>query len=340
MQSDRQKLRWGILSTGKIAKTFADELQYCRLGYLEAVAGTSAQKAADFAIAYPNARALENFNALVLDSDVDAIYVASPHPSHLHWACKALEAGKAVLCEKPITMNYSDTLELVECARKNKVLLTEAFKYRCQPHTAQILDWIRTGVIGRIGLIQASFSFNSSKLSADHRLFAKELGGGAILDLGCYPLSVARLIAGAAMHKNSADPVELFAVGNCHQVTGVDTEASALLKFEGGIHAEISCATTLHRKCGLFVYGDSGYIHCENFFTRGKEIQVTLKLQDQPAETHELRSEFAPFTLEADAFADAFLGGKTEADFMPLDDSLGNMRALDRWRQSLGAFYD
>lgn len=339
MNHHSKKLRWGILSTGKIARVFADELEFSRLSCLEAVAGTSAEKGRDFASGYPNTRAVEDCDALIRDPNVDAIYVASPHPSHLEWSRKAIEAGKAVLCEKPITMKYADASQLVDCAREHKVLLTEAFKYRCQPHTLQILDWIRTGAIGRIGLIQSAFAFNASNSPLDHRLFAKKLGGGAILDLGCYPLSLVRLLAGAALQQKFADPIELHATGNCHPETGVDTEAFALLKFDGRIHAEISCASTLHRENHLHVYGDKGYIHAKDFFTRGKEFQLTLKRQGQAEESNVIRSDLGPFALEADAFAEAYFKNQTEAEFMPWEDSLGNMRALDRWRQCLGAFY-
>lgn len=340
MTHHSKKLRWGILSTGNIAKVFADELAFSRLGQLEAVAGTSAEKGRDFASKYPGTRALDNCDALIRDPSVDAVYVASPHPSHFEWSRKAIEAGKAVLCEKPITMNYSDTLELINCARKHNVLLTEGFKYRCQPHTLQIVDWIRSGTIGRVGLIQSTFAFNASKFPDDHRLFSRELGGGAILDIGCYPLSLARLLAGAALQQNFADPIELHATGNRHPKTGVDTEASALLKFDGRIHAEISCATTLHRKSNLYIYGQKGYIHAVNFFTREKEFNLTLKLQGEPEKTVEVKAAAGPFTLEADAFAEAYFNLKTEADFMPWDDSLGNMRALDQWQYSLNTFYD
>ncbi len=139
---------------------------------------------------------------------MEAVYIATPHPMHADWALKAAKAGKHILCEKPLTMNHPDSARVVDAARRNRVFLMEAFMYRCHPQTARLVELIRKKCVGEVRLIQASFCFEAP-VDVHHRLFNPRLGGGGILDIGCYPVSMARLIAGAVLGKPFAEPLEV-----------------------------------------------------------------------------------------------------------------------------------
>ena len=192
-----QRLRWGILGAGTIARTFARGLAASRTGTLVAVGSRSLATAESFGDEFDVAHRYGSYDDLLADADVQAVYIATPHPMHAEWAIKAAEAGKHILCEKPLTLNHAEAMAVVEAARAHNVFLMEAFLYRCHPQTAALVDLIQAGAIGAVRLIQATYGFNAT-FNPDGRLFRQDLGGGGILDVGCYPVSFARLIAGAA----------------------------------------------------------------------------------------------------------------------------------------------
>ena len=201
------KLRWGILSTGHIAGVFARGVAASQTGELVAVASREPAAAGRFAREFGAARAHGSYESLLADPGVQAVYVATPHPLHAEWAMRAAHAGKHILCEKPLTVNRASAERVVAEARAAGVLLMEAFMYRCHPQTARVVELVRAGGIGRVGLVQATFSFNRG-FEAGHRLWSRRLGGGGILDVGCYPVSFARLVAGAVDGAPFADPVQ------------------------------------------------------------------------------------------------------------------------------------
>jgi predicted dehydrogenase len=198
--TDFPSVRWGILSTGNIARTFARGLRDSQSGQLLAVASRDQASADKFAAELDVPRAYSSYDALLADAEIDAVYIATPHPMHAQWAIRAADAGKHVLCEKPLTLNSPEAARAVEAAQRNGVQLMEAFMYRCHPQTAKIVELIQSGALGEIRGVEASFGF-SSGAGADSRLHAPELGGGAILDVGCYAVSFCRLVAGAAQGK-------------------------------------------------------------------------------------------------------------------------------------------
>src|ERR1019366_7501512 len=214
-----------------------------------------------FARKYRISKAHGSYKDILKDPSVDAVYIATPHPMHIEGVIKAAKARKHILCEKPLGMNASEAKRMVEAVRKNKVFFMEAFMYRCHPQTAKIVQLIRNGMIGEVRLIEASFCFNNP-VDPKHRLFNKKLGGGGILDIGCYPASFARLVAGAAPGKLFLDPVQMK--GFLHPgKTGVDEWAVATLKFKGDILAEISCATRADKAGIARVCGSKGTLIIE-----------------------------------------------------------------------------
>ena len=188
--------RWGILATGRIAKTLGDAVVASATGELVAVGSRSQASAEAFATNYDGLTAHETYQGLIDDPDVDALYVATPHPQHAEWTIKALEAGKAVLCEKPMAVNHPQVMAMVQKATDTQTFLMEAFMYRTHPQTRRLIELLREGAIGEIRHIHASFGFHAP-FNAQHRLFANDLAGGGIMDVGCYPVSMARLIADA-----------------------------------------------------------------------------------------------------------------------------------------------
>jgi predicted dehydrogenase/predicted oxidoreductase len=344
MSTPATPLRWGILSTGRIAGTFARGVAASRSGRVIAVGSRSAESAARFAaehgIAAEHAHA--SYPALLADADVEAVYIATPHPEHVEWAVKAAEAGKHVLCEKPAGLNRGEAMVMVQAARRAGVLFMEAFMYRCHPQTAKLVELIRGGAIGEVKLISAAFGFRSD-YQPESRLWKNALGGGGILDVGCYPMSFARLVAGAATGAPFAEPVEVTGVGQLHPESGVDVCATASVSFAGGIVAQLSTAIGVAIDNSARVFGAEGWIEVPNpwiVMKRGGVQQI--RLHRRGASEPEILEVEAPdvYSLEADAFAGALRSGADAVPAMSPDDTLGNLAALDRWRRAIGLHYE
>lgn len=239
-------IRWGILSTGHIAGIFAEGVLSSKSGRLTAVGSRSLVSAREFSKKYRIPQAYGSYQELLKDPFVEAVYIATPHPLHARWVIQAAKAGKHILCEKPLTMNYPDTVKVIQAARVSGVFLMEAFMYRCHPQTAKVVELIRQKAIGEVRLIQAAFCFDKP-LDPKHRLFNRKLGGGGILDIGCYPVSMARLLAGAALKKSFVEPLEVKGIAVMGTKSRVDEMALASLKFPGDILAELSCCTRVDR---------------------------------------------------------------------------------------------
>ncbi|MCM8788874.1 MAG: Gfo/Idh/MocA family oxidoreductase, partial [Candidatus Omnitrophica bacterium] len=234
----KKHLSWGIISTGSIAGAFAEGIGKSETGSLVAVASRDIKKAQVFAEKFNVPKAYGSYEQLLQDSLVEAVYIATPHPTHAEWAIKAAEAGKHILCEKPIGINHAEAMAIIEAAAENNVFLMEAFMYRCHPQTKKLVELLQQKVIGDVRVIQATFSFYAS-FNPESRLYNNSLGGGGILDVGCYCTSMARLVAGVATTGEIAEPVELKGYGHIGS-TGVDEWAIAAVKFPNDIVAQLS----------------------------------------------------------------------------------------------------
>ncbi len=343
MSSPASPLRWGILSTGRIAGTFARGVAASRTGRLVAVGSRSAESAARFAAEHgiPGEHAHASYDALLADAEVEAVYIATPHPEHIEWAVQAAEAGKHVLCEKPAGINHGEAMVMIQAARRAGVLFMEAFMYRCHPQTAKVVELVRGGAIGEVKMITAGFGFRSD-YNPESRLWKNALGGGAILDVGCYPMSFARLVAGAASDAPFAEPVEVNGAGQLHPESGVDVCAVASLRFASGIVAQLSTSIGATIDSSARVFGTEGWIEVPHPWVLmksggGQQIRLHRRGAAQP----EIFEADAPnvYSLEADAFADALRSGARAVPAMSPDDTLGNLAALDRWRRAIGLEY-
>jgi predicted dehydrogenase/diketogulonate reductase-like aldo/keto reductase len=342
MSHPASHLAWGILGTGNIARTFARGLARSRTGRLAAIGSRAAGSADKFAAEFGPLQAHVSYEALLADPNVQAVYISVPHPAHAEWCVKAARAKKHILCEKPLTLNHAEAMVVAEAARENGVFLMEAFMYRCHPQAKRLVELVRAGAIGEVGVIQAAFSFRSD-FNAESRLFKNELGGGGILDVGCYTTSIARLVAGAAQGKPFADPIHLTGRARLHPQTGVDLYAVASAEFPGGILAQLATGVALNQENGLRVFGTEGSLHLPTPYLMAREggrtsIFLTRKGAAKPEEIIIETSDYL-YALEADAVGDALAAGQLESPCVPVADSLGNMAALDAWRAAAGLEY-
>jgi predicted dehydrogenase len=337
------KLNWGIMTTGWIARKFATDLAQSRTGRLVAVGARKLADAEKFAADFGGARAHGSYEALLADPEVTAVYIGTPHPWHAEWAIRAAEAGKHILCEKPLTLRRTDTERVIAAAKKHNVLLMEAFMYRLHPQTRKLVELVRSGAIGELRLIRASFSVVCI-FDPEHRMFKKALGGGAILDLGCYPVSFSRHIAGAAQGRVFAEPVEFKATGRVHPQCGTDEFAAAVAKYPGNIVAELSCGSTFLNDHSAQIYGTKGWIDVPNPFTPGLLGQVEKIIVHRNGgaapETVDIASPgVGLYAFEADAVAEALARGACEVPEAPWADSIGTAGMLDQWLAAAGVDY-
>ena len=332
-------IKWGILGTGAIAKAFADALQETE-GELVAVASQSLQRAEDFSKSY-NCTAIEGYQSLISLPEVEAIYVATPHTSHFELSAECLRNKKAVLCEKPMTINATETMALIDISRKNNTLLMEAFMYKIHPQTQQVMKVIQENLTSPLS-IRAEFCF-SVDVPESHRLVNKELGGGSILDIGCYPMSISRHAVGAVNGKNFMNPASIEGQGELNS-QGIDLNASAKLVFEDGSLAEIKSATNLSSASDVEISDGKTTVvlnqpwHCGEFTER--KSQITLKKSNGDKESIDITTDKGLYALEIDHFSENLKNHNTESDLIPHNDSHGNMIALDTWRKELKVVYD
>lgn len=337
-------VNWGILAPGRIAEKFARGVAASNSGRLAAVGSRSGERAREFAQRHGIGRAHDSYEALLADAEVEIVYIATPHPMHLEWMIKAARAGKHILCEKPLGLNRAEAERMIATARECGVFLMEAFMYRCHPQTEKITELIRAGALGEVGLVQAAFGYNRP-FDSESRSWRNELGGGGILDVGCYPVSFSRLVAGAAEGKGNVflDPVAVNGAGVTHPQTGVDVCAAATLKFPTGMMAQVSTSVGLQQENTARIYGTKGWLHVIEPWTpsRNEGGRARMRLHRAEGGTEEIVLPYQEneYALEADVAAACVVAGKHEARQMGWADSLGNAAALDRWLEVAGVRY-
>lgn len=333
---------WGIIGPGSIAHNFADGLAQCASGRLVAIAGRNDERRDRFGDAY-GVEAIHRHRttaALLADPAVDAVYIATPHPWHAALAIECLHAGKPVLVEKPAGMTAAEVTTVTELAAAKGLLFIEAFMYRCHPQIARLLEILASGEIGRPLHVRTSFGFNATFDPAS-RLFDKALGGGGILDVGGYPVSLARLVAGAARDLPFDEPVAVKGTGLL-AATGVDAVAYGLLTFAGGFTAEIACAVSRQMENSAVITGEKGCITLPDPWVPGRNAgpsDAVIHVQSATGErTETLRHAQMLFAFEAEMASRAVADGLTAAPHPAMSpaESRGNAIVLDRWRAELG----
>ena len=338
-----EHVRWGIIGAGAIAQTFAAGVAASKTGELIAV-GSREQGSADaFGARFDIPRRYGRYEHILADQDVDAVYISTPHTFHAEWAIRAANAGKHLLVEKPLGINHAEAMAVVEAARQNDVFLMEGFMYRCHPQTARLVGLVKSGVIGKVRVIEASFAFRAD-VKPEHRLANQELAGGGILDVGGYPISVARLIAGAALGRDFVDPIEVHGAGHLGETSRVDEWAVATLKFSGDIVAQVMTGTRIPAANDVRIFGDEGWIVVPAPWTlRGSNpvssIFVHRSDESEPREVV-VDAGAGPWAIEADTVALFMEARQAASPAMSWDDTLGNVQTQDRWREAIGLLYD
>ncbi len=333
-------VRWGILACGTIANAFAKALKEAEGNELYAVAARDADRAQAFADEHGASRAYGSYEAMLADPEVEAVYIATIHPLHLEWVAHCVQAGKHVLCEKPLTMNLREAKRAQKLATDKRCLLREAFMYRHHPQTQAVVDLVESGRIGAVRMIEANFCFNSG-VNPESRLQARAMGGGGILDVGCYTMSFARLIAGRARGRLFAEPLELKAVGHLDAETKTDMWTTASLRFEGDILAKCTCAVRMGADNHVVIYGEKGRIVVIKPWFCDGEILIHMDGEPEP-EVVPPQAARNLYVYEIESFAGELRGrpiGAKEVG-MRFDDTLGNIKALDWWRSEIGLAYE
>lgn len=349
MGMDSDRLNWGILGTGNIARQFAAGLAGSKLGQLTAVASRTQNTADEFATRFklPHDRAYPTYQQLMDDPSVQAIYISLPNALHHEWTIKALAAGKHVLCEKPLANDVAQAKEMFAAAKAADRLLVEAFMYRSHPLTHKVLREVRNGVVGQLRLIRSSFCYQTSNL--ENIRFSKPLAGGGLMDVGCYCIDFARLITGQ-------EPVEVKATAVICE-TGVDDLLSGTLVFPKGIIASFTCGMRVQADNLASICGQDGYIevpvpwkppvkdakYVVGYSTPPKMDDAqkaagqTKPNKVTPRQTFTVDATGPLYGMEADAFAKAVAG---EPPAITETDSLANMAILDEMRSQIGLKWD
>ena len=320
------KLRWGLLGCARICRRgLIPGIRGSASGELAAIASRDGAVASAWAGEFGIPKAHGSYQALVEDPDVDAVYIPLPNELHRPWAEKAADAGKHVLCEKPLALDADEARAMAEHGRSRGVLLMEAFMWRHQPRTLAVKKLVDDGAIGRLRLIRASFSFPIDP--GDWRLDPAR-GGGPLWDVGCYGLNAARLFAGA-------EPERIEAVGD-FAANGVDMAVAATLRFPGGVLATIDCSFEQPFVCRYELVGTGGSILVPDAFLPPPSGPVaTLRAMDAPSDVGAGADRYEELTFPAvdqysamvDSFARSVAAGDLEA---PAEDGVAQMAALGR----------
>jgi predicted dehydrogenase len=319
-------IRWGILGPGRIAHKFAQSVKCSEAAEIAAVGSRSIERALEFAKEYGISRAYGSYADLAADPDIDIIYVATSHPAHFECALLCLKAGKAVLCEKPFTLNAPETKILIQAARASKIFLMEAMWMRYLPAIVKVRELLAQGAIGEIRMVKADFG-NRIPWDPAGRLLNPELGGGALLDVGIYPVSFASMVLGAS-------PTKITGVAYLGE-TGVDEQFSAVLGYEAGNIAALSGAVRTSLSNEARIIGIDGYIRVPDFWRASAlELHKTGQM-----EKFEIPFRSTGYIHEAEEAMYCLREGLTESNVMPLDESLKIMKILDTLRKQWGLKY-
>ncbi|HLK17252.1 MAG TPA: Gfo/Idh/MocA family oxidoreductase [Fimbriimonadaceae bacterium] len=324
------RLKWGILATGGISKQYAGGLKVSKSGELARVGSRQVETAKEFCDKFGGAPG--TYDDVLADPSVEAVYIGLPHHLHAEWTIKCAEAGKAILCEKPFTLTKKEAERALAAVKQHGVFFMEAFMYRCHPQTLKAMEIINAGKIGVPKMVNAEFGFKGPEVWDNFRA-VNALGGGALMDVGVYPVSFSRLVFGAEPER-----VEYTAVIGAKRYDEIGTGA---MLFSGGRTAHFGTAVHLTLRNAAIIHGEEAHLHIEDPWKvrSGAKMYLFKPWEREPAETYDLGdTNDALYGHEADTVAE-FLA-KGESPRMSIADTLGNMDTLDRLRRSAGLHFD
>ena len=322
-----EAVNWGILGPGRIAHRFAEGLSHAAGARLAAVGSRSAERAERFAAQHGAARAHAGYEALAADAGVDAVYVATPHPQHAAACLLCLEAGKHVLCEKPLTVNAAEARAVAARARERGILLMEGMWTRFIPATAALRELIAAGEIGEPQVMHADIGFASTPDPAS-RLYAPELAGGALLDIGVYGVAFASMLLGSPANVTASAHIG---------TTGVDERTAVSLSYSSGAVAALTCSITTSSPHLAYVTGSDGYVTVGPPFWHGDRLTVYRGGADPDERSYPITCN--GFNYEAEHFMELIRDGARESPVMPLAESIAISETLDAARRCIGLRY-
>ncbi|MDP5169992.1 MAG: Gfo/Idh/MocA family oxidoreductase [Bacteroidia bacterium] len=320
-------IRWGILGPGKIAHKFAQGLQTLPDAVIQAVASRDKARSQEFAAEYGIINAYDSYEALVADPEVDIVYVATPHTFHYDLTMMCIEAGKHVLCEKPMGINARQVQDMICAAREKQVYLMEGLWTYFLPVWKRIREWLDAGLIGDVRLFQADFSFLGTD-DLDSRLYNPGLAGGALLDIGIYPIVMSYWLFGR-------NPIEVASLATLSS-TGVDASSAYLFKYDGGEMAVLNSSFQVHGPKEAVINGTKGRIRVPLFW---KTEEAFLEIEDEVAEHFRAPHTATGLEYEAAAAMGDLRAGRLESEIFRQADSLRLVSMLDRLRADWGVIY-
>jgi predicted dehydrogenase len=313
-------LRWGLLGTARINRALIPPLRSSPRNRLLAVASRTPEAAAAYAKEWGIERAHGSYEALLADADIDVVYVPLPNSLHAEWTIRAARAGKHVLCEKPLATSVAEVVAIADAARETRRVVAEAFMYRHHPQTAQVREIVASGQLGAIRFVRGSFSFPLTR-PGDVRL-VPAMGGGALWDVGCYPLSFTRTALGE-------EPIEVTGVQRTGP-TGIDLTFAGQLRFASGVLAQLDCSFEAPFRTWMEIVGDAATLNVPQPFKPGPD--ATLLLNRGNATETILVEPVDLYQGEVEDMADAILEGKPPR--VSLSDSRANVAAIVALLQS------
>lgn len=318
------KIKWGILGAGAIANKFVSDFKLVKLGEVIAVGSRSLEKAKSFASKFNISNAYGSYQELVSNPDIDIIYIATTHNFHFEHSKLCLQNGKHVLCEKPITVNANQLMELMVLAKHKNLFFMEAMWTPFLPAIKKALDWVQSEKIGEIQIIQANFGFPGTHVE---RLMKPDLAGGALLDIGIYPLTLIEMFAQSEIIEKSCNA--------SFTNTGVDETITIQLSYKNGVKAQL--ATTINAKLqnDAYIFGTKGSIKIPDFWMSKSAI---LRV-DGKEEVFEKKTNSIGYNYEIEEVNHDILNGRVENQVMPLARSLKMMHLLDDIRKNIGLKY-
>ena len=319
--------KWGIIGTGGIARAFAADVALLSEHEIAGVGSRTSETAKEFAKEFGLPKAYGSYDELINDPDIDAFYVATPHPAHKENVIAALNAGKPVLCEKPFSVNAQEAKEMVSAASANNVALMEAMWARFLPHYSKIREIIASGVLGNITTVYAD---HGQRLADQNipRLVEPSLAGGALLDLGIYPVSFAHMVLGL--------PESITAKGVLTD-KGVDAQTSIILNYSGGVQAVLNTTMMVQTPCTAVIAGLNGFLEVDRTFYNPTSMRVTL----YDGTVTEYPNDYQGHGLREQAveFARVVKSGLKESPILTWADTIAIMQILDSVREQIGLKY-
>ena len=321
------EFRWGILASGGIAQAFARDLSYFNHHIVAAVGSRSQESADSFAAEFPGCTAYSSYEALVADPTLDAIYVASPHPYHVSNTVLALNAGKPVLCEKPLTINAAEARQMKAAADANGVALMEGMWARFLPHMHKVREILASGILGDIWAVEADHGQRLSDY-ANPRHWEPSLGGGALLDLGIYPISFAHMVLGVP------DKITSSAT---FTDKGVDASSTVIFDYKNGAQAILTSNMMVSTPCRATICGTLGKIEIDRTFYNPTSMRVIM----HDGTTTEYSNDYKGHGLRDQAleFERVVRSGAKSSAILTPEESILIMESLDEVRKQIGLIY-